>query len=66
LKSAASTETGQTSSPEPCVQEHVMAERKRREKINRRFIELSTVIPGLKKVPIGTLASLQLILFFWT
>ena len=41
--------TGHTS-PEQCVQDHVMAERKRREKINRRFIELSTVIPGLKKV----------------
>ncbi|XP_047088146.1 transcription factor bHLH18-like [Lolium rigidum] len=55
LKSAASTETGQTSSPEPCVQEHVMAERKRREKINRRFIELSTVIPGLKKMDKATI-----------
>jgi hypothetical protein len=29
---------------------HIMAERKRREKINQRFIELSAVIPGLKKV----------------
>ncbi|XP_051179115.1 uncharacterized protein [Lolium perenne] len=57
LKSAASTETGQTSSPEPCVQEHVMAERKRREKINRRFIELSTVIPGLKKMDKATILS---------
>jgi hypothetical protein len=34
----------------PCVQHHILAERKRREKINQRFIELSTVIPGLKKV----------------
>uniref|UniRef100_A0A453H0L4 BHLH domain-containing protein n=1 Tax=Aegilops tauschii subsp. strangulata TaxID=200361 RepID=A0A453H0L4_AEGTS len=34
----------------PYAQDHIMAERKRREKINRRFIELSTVIPGLKKV----------------
>ncbi|KAG2546930.1 hypothetical protein PVAP13_9KG057800 [Panicum virgatum] len=31
------------------AQDHIIAERKRREKINQRFIELSTVIPGLKK-----------------
>ncbi|KAL7002947.1 hypothetical protein U1Q18_004107 [Sarracenia purpurea var. burkii] len=30
-------------------QDHVMAERKRREKLNQRFIALSAVIPGLKK-----------------
>jgi hypothetical protein len=30
--------------------DHIIAERKRREKINKRLIELSTVIPGLKKV----------------
>ncbi|XP_044949762.1 transcription factor bHLH18-like [Hordeum vulgare subsp. vulgare] len=41
----------------PTVQEHVMAERKRREKINRRFIELSTVIPGLKKMDKATILS---------
>ena len=34
----------------PYAQDHIIAERKRREKINQRFIELSTVIPGLKKV----------------
>uniref|UniRef100_A0A453IZ29 BHLH domain-containing protein n=1 Tax=Aegilops tauschii subsp. strangulata TaxID=200361 RepID=A0A453IZ29_AEGTS len=34
----------------PHAQDHVMAERKRREKINQRFIELSALIPGLKKV----------------
>uniref|UniRef100_A0ACD6A7N6 Uncharacterized protein n=2 Tax=Avena sativa TaxID=4498 RepID=A0ACD6A7N6_AVESA len=56
-KSAAGTGAGNTSSPEPCVQEHVMAERKRREKINRRFIELSTVIPGLKKMDKATILS---------
>uniref|UniRef100_A0ACD5WAC0 Uncharacterized protein n=1 Tax=Avena sativa TaxID=4498 RepID=A0ACD5WAC0_AVESA len=56
-KSAAVTGAGNTSSPEPCVQEHVMAERKRREKINRRFIELSTVIPGLKKMDKATILS---------
>jgi len=38
-----------SSSPGP-VQDHIIAERRRREKINQRFIELSTVIPGLKKV----------------
>jgi hypothetical protein len=38
-----------SSSPRP-VQDHIIAERRRREKINQRFIELSTVIPGLKKV----------------
>jgi len=31
--------------------DHIIAERKRREKINKRLIELSTVIPDLKKVP---------------
>ncbi|XP_064977531.1 transcription factor bHLH18-like [Musa acuminata AAA Group] len=30
-------------------QEHIMAERKRREKLNQRFIALSAVVPGLKK-----------------
>jgi hypothetical protein len=65
-KSAPSTGTGHTSSPEPFVQEHVMAERKRREKINRQFIELSTVIPGLKKVLIPNFDSTFLtILFFF-
>ncbi|KAF7069112.1 hypothetical protein CFC21_074780 [Triticum aestivum] len=39
------------------AQEHVVAERKRREKINRRFIELSTVIPGLKKMDKATILS---------
>ncbi|GJN28859.1 hypothetical protein PR202_gb17031 [Eleusine coracana subsp. coracana] len=31
-------------------QDHIIVERKRREKINQRFIELSAVIPGLKKM----------------
>ncbi|GJN23780.1 hypothetical protein PR202_gb11459 [Eleusine coracana subsp. coracana] len=31
-------------------QDHITVERKRREKINQRFIELSAVIPGLKKM----------------
>ncbi|XP_074563162.1 transcription factor bHLH25-like [Curcuma longa] len=30
--------------------EHVMAERKRREKLSQRFIELSAIVPGLKKM----------------
>ncbi|GMH24127.1 hypothetical protein Nepgr_025970 [Nepenthes gracilis] len=30
--------------------EHVMAERKRREKLNQRFIALSSLLPGLKKL----------------
>ncbi|KAF7069110.1 hypothetical protein CFC21_074779 [Triticum aestivum] len=38
-------------------QKHVMAERKRREKLNRHFIELSTVIPGLKKMDKTTILS---------
>uniref|UniRef100_A0ACD5WC03 Uncharacterized protein n=1 Tax=Avena sativa TaxID=4498 RepID=A0ACD5WC03_AVESA len=53
-KSAASTGHA---SPEPCVQDHVMAERNRREKINRRFIELSAVIPGLKRMDKATILS---------
>lgn len=32
------------------AQEHVLAERKRREKISERLIALSAVIPNLKKV----------------
>ncbi|URD93612.1 hypothetical protein MUK42_01486 [Musa troglodytarum] len=31
-------------------QEHIMAERKRRERLSQRFIELSAVVPGLKKM----------------
>lgn len=30
--------------------DHVLAERKRREKLSRRFIDLSALVPGLKKV----------------
>lgn len=33
-------------------QEHVIAERRRREKLNQQFIALSAIIPGLKKVHI--------------
>lgn len=33
------------------AQDHIMAERKRREKLSQRFIALSAIVPGLKKVP---------------
>lgn len=33
------------------AQDHVIAERRRREKLNQRYIALSAVVPGLKKVP---------------
>ncbi|CAN6357235.1 unnamed protein product [Urochloa humidicola] len=46
--------TAAASSPGP-VQDHIIAERRRREKINQRFIELSTVIPGLKKMDKATI-----------
>jgi Helix-loop-helix DNA-binding domain len=32
------------------AQDHIIAERKRREKLNQRFVELSSIIPSLKKV----------------
>ncbi|XP_027362635.1 transcription factor bHLH18-like [Abrus precatorius] len=32
------------------AQEHVLAERKRREKLSQRFIALSAILPGLKKM----------------
>lgn len=32
--------------------EHIMAERKRRENLSQRFIELSAIVPGLKKVTV--------------
>ncbi|KAI3913483.1 hypothetical protein MKW98_003962 [Papaver atlanticum] len=33
-----------------CAQDHVMAERNRREKLNLRFIALSAILPGLTKM----------------
>ncbi|KAL6893633.1 hypothetical protein ACP4OV_007731 [Aristida adscensionis] len=53
---AGSKSSGSMSSA-PYAQDHIMAERKRREKINQRFIELSTVIPGLKKMDKATILS---------
>ncbi|TVU42733.1 hypothetical protein EJB05_09154, partial [Eragrostis curvula] len=41
----------------PYAQDHIIAERKRREKINQRFVELSTLIPGLKKMDKATILS---------
>ncbi|KAF7051126.1 hypothetical protein CFC21_059402 [Triticum aestivum] len=32
-----------------CAQEHVIAERKRREKLQQQFVSLATIIPGIKK-----------------
>jgi hypothetical protein len=32
------------------AQEHVIAERKRREKLQRQFVSLATIVPGIKKV----------------
>ncbi|WVZ60071.1 hypothetical protein U9M48_010137 [Paspalum notatum var. saurae] len=52
-----------SSSSAPYSQDHIMAERKRREKINQRFIELSTVIPGLKKVTSMLIKSLDFFFF---
>lgn len=36
--------------PPSYAQDHIIAERKRREKLSQRFIALSAVLPGLKKV----------------
>lgn len=33
------------------ARDHVIAERKRREKLSQRFIALSAILPGLRKVP---------------
>lgn len=36
--------------PHSQTQDHIIAERKRREKLSQRFIALSAIVPGLKKV----------------
>lgn len=36
------------------AQDHIVAERKRREKLSQRFIALSAIVPGLKKVKVQT------------
>ncbi|KAM7250773.1 hypothetical protein ACFE04_022656 [Oxalis oulophora] len=45
------THTSSTStSTTPHAQDHILAERKRREKLSQRFIALSAILPGLKKM----------------
>lgn len=42
---------GSSAPPKPGnSQDHIMAERKRREKLSQRFIALSAIVPGLKKM----------------
>ncbi|XP_074264717.1 transcription factor bHLH18-like [Silene latifolia] len=41
---------GKVGSTSLCSQEHVLAERRRREKMTERFVALSALIPGLKKM----------------
>ncbi|KAL5704407.1 hypothetical protein ACHQM5_022843 [Ranunculus cassubicifolius] len=41
--------TSEGSARSPCTQDHVIAERKRREKLSQQFIALSAMVPGLKK-----------------
>uniref|UniRef100_A0A0D3FM93 BHLH domain-containing protein n=1 Tax=Oryza barthii TaxID=65489 RepID=A0A0D3FM93_9ORYZ len=57
---AGGSTTRKTSAPTAAAYaqlEHVVAERKRREKINQRFMELSAVIPKLKKMDKATILS---------
>lgn len=50
LRKVNTTTTAATTRPVSQNQEHIIAERKRREKLSQRFIALSAIIPGLKKV----------------
>ncbi|TKY70705.1 Transcription factor bHLH25 [Spatholobus suberectus] len=43
-------QVGMTTRNQIQAQEHVIAERKRREKLSQRFIALSAILPGLKKM----------------
>lgn len=45
------------------AQDHILAERKRREKLTERFVALSALIPGLKKVHIFLFKSHIVFLF---
>ncbi|KAG8092821.1 hypothetical protein GUJ93_ZPchr0012g19292 [Zizania palustris] len=54
-KKGGSSGSGPAAASSGYVQDHIIAERRRREKINQRFIELSTVIPGLKKMDKATI-----------
>lgn len=47
--SAVSAASASSTSPDR-AKDHIIAERRRREKINQRLVELSTLIPGIKKV----------------
>ncbi|KAI3903524.1 hypothetical protein MKW98_032178 [Papaver atlanticum] len=42
--------TSMANNQQSCSKDHVMAERKRRQKLNQRFIALSAIVPGLKKM----------------
>lgn len=42
------------SKPPSTSQDHIIAERKRREKLSQRFIALSAIVPGLKKMDKAT------------
>lgn len=44
--------TYSTTGTQSNAQDHIMAERKRREKLSQRFIALSAIVPGLKKVSV--------------
>lgn len=50
LKASQGTKRVCSSTRLPQPQDHIMAERKRREKLSQRFIALSAIVPGLKKV----------------
>uniref|UniRef100_A0A7N0T2A3 BHLH domain-containing protein n=1 Tax=Kalanchoe fedtschenkoi TaxID=63787 RepID=A0A7N0T2A3_KALFE len=54
VKGKATNAIGATTSRSSEVQDHIMAERNRREKLNQRFIALSSVVPGLKKMDKAT------------
>jgi hypothetical protein len=47
---AAEAQAPVPSRPASQNQDHILAERKRREKLSQRFIALSKIVPGLKKV----------------
>ncbi|KAL5988366.1 hypothetical protein ACLOJK_036130 [Asimina triloba] len=44
------TNVGMANKPPSHTQDHIIAERKRREKLSQRFIALSAIVPGLKKM----------------
>uniref|UniRef100_A0A453TDD4 BHLH domain-containing protein n=1 Tax=Aegilops tauschii subsp. strangulata TaxID=200361 RepID=A0A453TDD4_AEGTS len=52
--SAMSAASASSTCPDP-AKDHTIAERRRREKINQRLMELSTLIPGIKKMNKATI-----------